>query len=96
MGEIYHYTDANALLNILQNQTIWATHILHLNDPNEYVSPRAIADGLMQEIGLTVKKVEHRDLSYVTCFSRKRDDLNQFDHMQTMGKVISYLLMRPN
>jgi Protein of unknown function (DUF2971) len=86
MGEIYHYTDANALLNILQNQTLWATHILHLNDPNEYVSPRVIADGIMQEIGLTVKKLEHRDLSYVTCFSRKRDDLNQFRSYADDGK----------
>lgn len=34
---IYHYTTAQGLLGIIQNQEIWATRSLFLNDPSEVV-----------------------------------------------------------
>ena len=86
MGEIFHYTDANALINILRNRTLWATHILHLNDPNEYTKPRETADRIAREIKIPMKAASHRGLSYVVCFSRKEDDLNQFRSYADDGK----------
>jgi hypothetical protein len=86
MSRIYHYTDANALINILRNRTLWATHILHLNDPNEYTKPRETADRIAREIGLQMQAASHRGLSYVVCFSRKEDDLNQFRSYADDGK----------
>lgn len=37
-GLIYHYCDANALLSILQNRTVWATDTAYLNDADELAS----------------------------------------------------------
>lgn len=37
-GLIYHYCDANALLSILQNRTVWATETNYLNDSDELLS----------------------------------------------------------
>ena len=33
---LYHYTDARGLLGIVESRTLWATHIEHLNDAQEY------------------------------------------------------------
>ena len=33
---LYHYTDANGLLGILDQREIWCTHIAYLNDAKEY------------------------------------------------------------
>lgn len=35
---IYHYCDANALLNILRTNSLWATSTRYLNDRNELIS----------------------------------------------------------
>ena len=32
---LFHYTDANGLLGIIQSQTMWATHVDYLNDASE-------------------------------------------------------------
>ena len=32
---VYHYTDASGLEGILKSRSMWATHALHLNDPQE-------------------------------------------------------------
>jgi hypothetical protein len=34
-GPLYHYTDANGLLGILQEKELWASNALHLNDAGE-------------------------------------------------------------
>ncbi len=34
-GLLYHYTDANGLIGILQNKEIWASSAMHLNDAME-------------------------------------------------------------
>jgi Protein of unknown function (DUF2971) len=86
MGEIFHYTDANALINILQKQTLWATHILHLNDPNEYIRPRDIANKIGREISFANTNESHGALDFVVCFSGKKDDLNQFRSYGDDGK----------
>ena len=86
MREIHHYTDANALVNIIQNQTLWATHIYHLNDPNEYIRPREIANNIGKEISFAAREEAHSELDYVVCFSEKKDDLNQFRSYGDDGK----------
>ena len=35
-GPLFHYTDANGLLGILEHKEIWATDALHLNDAQEF------------------------------------------------------------
>ena len=32
---LYHYTDADGLKGIVENEEIWLTSVLHLNDPSE-------------------------------------------------------------
>jgi hypothetical protein len=75
---IYHYTDAGALINIIGNHTLWASHILHLNDPNEYLFPDEIAREIAAELKYSLPEVTHLGHPHVVCFSRKSDDLNQF------------------
>lgn len=36
MSIIYHHTDVNGLIGIIQNKNLWATNINFLNDYNEY------------------------------------------------------------
>lgn len=36
MGIIYHHTDVNGLIGIIQNNNLWATNIHYLNDYNEF------------------------------------------------------------
>jgi Protein of unknown function (DUF2971) len=86
MREIYHYTDATALIGIIQYQTLWATHIYHLNDPNEYARPREIANNIGKEISFAAREEAHSELDYVFCFSEKKDDLNQFRSYGDDGK----------
>lgn len=86
MGMIYHYTDAGALINIIRNNTLWASHILHLNDPNEYLLPDRIAREIATEIGHSMSDIYHRGLPHVVCFSKKSDDLNQFRSYANDGK----------
>ncbi|MDP3013182.1 MAG: hypothetical protein Q8M92_02985, partial [Candidatus Subteraquimicrobiales bacterium] len=33
---VYHYTDINGLLGIIDSGCIWATHVSRLNDSSEY------------------------------------------------------------
>jgi hypothetical protein len=34
---VYHYTDINGLLGIIESDCIWATHVSRLNDSSEYL-----------------------------------------------------------
>ncbi|MFZ8199805.1 DUF2971 domain-containing protein [Alteromonas portus] len=34
---MFHYTDANALLSIIQNQELWLTDVRYMNDSQEYI-----------------------------------------------------------
>jgi hypothetical protein len=42
-GNIYHYTNAQGLLGILQSGNLWATHFLGMNDVSEVHYARELA-----------------------------------------------------
>lgn len=45
---IYHYTDANAFLNIMQKKELWATHINFMNDSFEGLIGYNILDKILK------------------------------------------------
>jgi hypothetical protein len=47
-GLIYHYCDANALLNIIKTKKVWSTQTIHLNDREELVALFKGMDGYLQ------------------------------------------------
>jgi hypothetical protein len=50
-GLLFHYTDQNGLLGILESKSIWATHIRYLNDTSEgNIVSRAILDELSSRL----------------------------------------------
>lgn len=36
-SDVYHYTDINGFISIMQNQELWASHIAFMNDKSEYL-----------------------------------------------------------
>lgn len=73
---VYHYTDLNALINILGRNsiTLRATNCLYLNDSNE-----------IKEGTESIKRVENKDISnasfrnyYLTSFSKQSDCLSMW------------------
>ena len=57
---LYHYTTEDALIKILESQSLWATHIEHLNDSSEFVhfkdiSPKLIFDDILSAYRRLVK-----------------------------------------
>jgi hypothetical protein len=48
---LYHYTDAGGLKGIIENQEIWFTSYLHLNDPSELRFGMDIASTVLKEFG---------------------------------------------
>lgn len=73
---VYHYTDLNALINILHEDKIVlrATNILYLNDPNELI------EGIE-----AINKIQKNSIStgafrsyYVTSFSSCKDNLSMW------------------
>ncbi|MHA5498457.1 DUF2971 domain-containing protein [Pseudomonas aeruginosa] len=47
---LYHYTDANGLLGIIRNKSLWATHIEFLNDSMEFHSGINSINDLCEEL----------------------------------------------
>ena len=47
---LHHYTDAVALLGIVKQREIWATHIRYLNDAREFVHAIDIAKSYVEEL----------------------------------------------
>jgi hypothetical protein len=60
-GLLYHYTNQNGLLGILNSKTIWATHIRYLNDLEEYKAGVQFVERVIEETrvqGLIDKETE--------------------------------------
>lgn len=36
-SDVYHYTDINGFISIMENQELWASHIAFMNDKSEYL-----------------------------------------------------------
>jgi hypothetical protein len=47
---LYHYTDQNGFLGILENKEIWATKIQYLNDAKEYHLAKEIAERALKSL----------------------------------------------
>jgi hypothetical protein len=52
-ASLYHYTDAQALLGILRERVIWATHYRYLNDKNEMQRGEEIVQEMAEELART-------------------------------------------
>ena len=40
--DVYHYTDMNGFISIMQNKELWLTHIRFMNDRKEYLEGREL------------------------------------------------------
>jgi hypothetical protein len=65
---LYHYTDVQGLLGIIQTQTLWATHVDYLNDSSEVQYARRLVIEM-----LTTYEAEARLSSTRAVLSRARE-----------------------
>lgn len=97
---IYHYTNLSALIGIIENQCLWATHLYFLNDRNEYKHGM----GIVKEVIESIKTEENRSIlhaisvvlddiskvdKYVICFSKNGDSLSQWRAYGNNGNGVS-------
>jgi hypothetical protein len=89
----FHYTDESGLEGILRSDTLWFTHVEHLNDPSEYRLCYNLAVGELkcaqEQAGPVARSFLHMTLGgldtgrrelpmYIGSFSRSGDDLGQW------------------
>ena len=97
---LYHYTDLNGLIGIVQNQALWATNVQFLNDKNEQKYGielvKEIAESIKNNqnekvIELIINHVEDRAKldDYITCFSKNGDLLGQWRAYANNGSGVS-------
>ena len=101
LDTIYHYTNLNNFISIVENQTLYSTNISFLNDKREY---KHGVDLLLSRIDILKNGgfspdildmlVTHIDLiykseRYVTCFSKNGDLLSQWRAYANNGKGIA-------
>ena len=81
---VYHYTDCNALLSIIDNKELWATHINFLNDNQEFKCAydeviKNIKDSKKKErFAANIEELTEKIGIYVLSFTLKEDDLDQW------------------
>jgi hypothetical protein len=87
--KLYHYTDQNGFMGIINNRALWATKIQYLNDSNEYYLAIKIASKIINEriknetnfdIGFTYQEFLNRtqlisNLNYCICSLTEQGDL---------------------
>jgi hypothetical protein len=93
-GTLYHYTNAAGLRGILMDRAMWATNFSFLNDPSEmrygqelvvrmlresqnHIEAGGTVSGVLQAISASFRKLPISEV-YVCCFTKRRDDLNQW------------------
>lgn len=83
---VYHYTNAPALIGMLESGRIWATHVSRMNDVMEYEigvtfvtqSVGAILDRPSGElVGKAISRLKSVD-TYIACYSAARNRLSQW------------------
>jgi hypothetical protein len=96
---LWHYTDGNGLLGILDTSSIWASGINFLNDASENGKARQL---LKQSVNARIEKSAGSDREwlrqllssnvwdytadlFVACFSASRDSLSQWRAYTTVG-----------
>lgn len=90
---LYHYTDAGALLGIIQNKEFWASYIRFMNDNTEYDLAKKIlfkklpnfiktnfgkGDSLVSSITNNFEAMIRRIDLFIISFSEKENDLDQW------------------
>jgi len=98
--DLYHYTSANGLVGMLQDNRLWATNASYLNDFSELLYAQELAykilddhrsygNGPALEAFLTEAMKEVKNPSYdvyVVCFCAKKDQLSQW---RAYGNAVS-------
>jgi hypothetical protein len=99
----WHYTSADAFLNIVATKTVWATHTSHLVDSTEGKTGPAlladIADRYAKELvdaddrqtlqALAAKLRTHRVDCYVACFSEATNRLDNWRSFVPSGRGVA-------
>ncbi|UPJ50250.1 DUF2971 domain-containing protein [Bradyrhizobium sp. 200] len=91
---LYHYTDANGLKGIIENQEIWFTDFRYLNDPSELSHGMNLAHGVIAKGVAGASWIKHfyamlggmfsidnfsdHIRFFIASFSRDRDELGQW------------------
>lgn len=96
---LYHYTTANAVLSMLKEKTVRATHTDYLNDLSEVHHGQGLIDdrlqvatgdgkaGAMLKIAReTIDQSQSRWNHYVFCMSERHDDLTQWRAYANRGR----------
>ncbi|NIJ46653.1 hypothetical protein FHR24_003148 [Wenyingzhuangia heitensis] len=98
---IYHYTDLNGLVSILENQQLYCTNIKFLNDKKEYNHGIELLLKIIESIEIKKENKEIFDFiktninriyendKYVTCFSKNGDLLSQWRAYANQGKGVA-------
>jgi hypothetical protein len=101
INTIYHYTNLNNFISIVENQTLYCTNISFLNDKREYKYGVDLLLGridILKDSGFNVEILDmltkHIDLifkseRYVTCFSKNGDLLSQWRAYANNGKGVA-------
>lgn len=101
---VYHYTSLDTLINIINNQTLWATNHRFLNDRSEYkhgislllefIETQKPSKNLyLKTLIPEFEKIGEYD-RYVTCFSNNGDLLSQWRAYSNNGKGVSIGFIR--
>ena len=96
---LFHYTNISGALGILSTESLWATDVRFLSDPSEWQYTVDITRSVLAKGDLEIHK-HWGDLShemeklgsgkaYVSCFSRKLDDLSQWRAYSGSGQGLS-------
>jgi Protein of unknown function (DUF2971) len=102
-GNLYHYTNANGIIGILNTQKLWATEIHFLNDAKEYVYSLDLINDILQKKEMGCKNINFRNVIqktymylkggtneiYVCCFCEDGDLLSQWKGYSEWGNGYS-------
>lgn len=102
---IFQYTNMSALIGMVENQCIWATHLYFLNDRNEYKHGISLINEIIETITTQENKYIFQAISkviedistverYVACFSKKADSLSQWRAYGNNGTGVSIGFVR--
>ena len=83
---VYHYTDINGLLGIIDSGCVWATHVSKLNDSSEYhLGIKVVRDFVKKNMPVSSRLLIEKALSklntvdtYIACYSTEDDILSQW------------------
>ncbi len=103
-GQLFHYTDLNALISIIKNHDLWLTNARYCNDNNEMIHGYSIAREVISEqrkkaadpetksfltkVAKLVDEPFDKDV-YICCFCTKNNLLSQWRSYGKNGTGIS-------